>query len=360
MKFKLFDESNSQYVADLLFESDDLGRKRPKVICKVEKITEIEDAYLYKVVHQKLSSGTVMLSLRTDGIFRVVKEDRLRLVADGDDSMQYLESAKLNPIVQKTSISIEELLEQNKMRDAFMELEGNTELSEYESGRRYVVIDVETTGLNPFDGDRIIQYAAIDITEIAKSGGDGNFQANGRGSTINPERPIPAEATKIHGIKDDDVKDSPAFKEHAKELAEFIGDAVVVGHNVSFDLSFINAEMIRAGLEPLNNDSYCTLQNSRILLREKGYNGPFSLVALRKLLDINTGSAHDAEADAKATIHLFNILIRLDSLAQQNIKTLRQAQRNNDELASSNTPLIILMLLIASGFFWAITYFLGK
>lgn len=109
---------------------------------------------------------------------------------------------------------------------------------------REVVLDTETTGLDPNEGHRIVEIGALELM---------NHVATGRvyHVYINPERPMPSEAEAVHGLGDAFLADKPRFAEIAKAFAAFIGDAPLVIHNAAFDMRFINAEFGRVGLPAL-------------------------------------------------------------------------------------------------------------
>jgi DNA polymerase-3 subunit epsilon len=105
---------------------------------------------------------------------------------------------------------------------------------------REIVFDTETTGLDPFQGHRLIEIACVELINRFPSG-----QSFHR--YVNPERDVPAEAIAIHGLSAEFLRDKPRFDEIADDLAAFIGDAPLVAHNAMFDLGFLNAELERAG-----------------------------------------------------------------------------------------------------------------
>ena len=105
---------------------------------------------------------------------------------------------------------------------------------------REIVLDTETTGLDPFQGHRLIEIGCIELINRFPSGQ--NFHRY-----VNPERDVPAEAIAIHGLSAEFLRDKPRFDEIADELAAFIADAPLVAHNAMFDLGFLNAELERAG-----------------------------------------------------------------------------------------------------------------
>lgn len=101
---------------------------------------------------------------------------------------------------------------------------------------REVIYDTETTGLNPEKGDRIIEIAAIELI-------DGKFTGNHFYSLINPERDIPEEVIKVHGITNEKVANSPKFKDVLSDVIDFFKDAKAIAHNAEFDEKFINSEL---------------------------------------------------------------------------------------------------------------------
>ena len=105
---------------------------------------------------------------------------------------------------------------------------------------REIVLDTETTGFDPKTGDRLIEVGCIEIQDLLPTGR--MFHR-----LVNPERLIPPDAIRVHGITDDKVRDAPLFRDICAELMEFIGDAPVIAHNAAFDRSFIDHEMRLCG-----------------------------------------------------------------------------------------------------------------
>ena len=100
---------------------------------------------------------------------------------------------------------------------------------------REIVLDTETTGFDPKTGDRLIEVGCIEIEDLLPTGR--TFH-----SFVNPERLIPPDAIRVHGITDDKVRDAPKFRDVVQALMEFIGDAPVIAHNAAFDRAFIDHE----------------------------------------------------------------------------------------------------------------------
>lgn len=108
---------------------------------------------------------------------------------------------------------------------------------------RQIVLDTETTGLNPRSGDRIIEVGCVELFNRQLTGN--NFH-----SYINPERDSEEGALAVHGLTTDFLSDKPKFAEVADELREYVQDAEIIIHNAPFDLAFLDAEFDRLGLQP--------------------------------------------------------------------------------------------------------------
>ena len=109
---------------------------------------------------------------------------------------------------------------------------------------REIVLDTETTGLDPLRGDRLVEIGCVEILNRMPTGQ--TFHRH-----LNPEREMPAEAFAVHGLSSEFLADKPLFAHVVEELLEFIGDAPLVIHNASFDISFINAELDRIKRPPI-------------------------------------------------------------------------------------------------------------
>ncbi len=109
---------------------------------------------------------------------------------------------------------------------------------------REIVLDTETTGLDPASGHRIVEIGCVELINHVPTGA--NFH-----EYINPERDMPQEAFAVHGLSEEFLADKPRFAEIAGDFLSFIGDAQLVIHNAGFDMKFINAELVLANMEPL-------------------------------------------------------------------------------------------------------------
>jgi len=109
---------------------------------------------------------------------------------------------------------------------------------------REIVLDTETTGLDPEEGHRIVEIGAVELINGLPTGAVWH-------QYVNPERPMPQEAFQIHGLGDDFLRDKPVFSAVAAAFLAFIAEAPLVIHNAAFDMKMINAELERLGQAPL-------------------------------------------------------------------------------------------------------------
>ena len=103
---------------------------------------------------------------------------------------------------------------------------------------REIVLDTETTGLSPTSGDRLVEIGCVELINHIPSGK--NYHVY-----INPQRSMPEEAFRVHGLSEEFLADKPLFKDVADDFRTFIGDAQLVIHNAPFDMGFLNAELER-------------------------------------------------------------------------------------------------------------------
>jgi DNA polymerase-3 subunit epsilon len=162
---------------------------------------------------------------------------------------------------------------------------------------REIILDTETTGLDHTSGDRIVEIGGVELLN--------RFPTNRSFHVyINPERPMSADAEKVHGLSDIFLADKPRFAEHAEAFLNFLGDAVLVIHNASFDIGFLNAELARAGHPPLRFDR---VVDTLALARRKHPGAPNSLDALcaRYGIDNSSRVKHGALLDAELLAEVY-------------------------------------------------------
>ncbi len=166
---------------------------------------------------------------------------------------------------------------------------------------REVVLDTETTGLDPSDGHRVIEIGCVELIDHFPTGR--TFQAY-----LNPERGVPAEAQRVHGITDAFLADKPHFKEIAEAFLEFLGDAPLVIHNAGFDLKFVNAELARIEARALSaGRAIDTIE----IAKAKIPGARYSLDELCKRfgIDLSVREKHGALLDAELTAQVYLELI---------------------------------------------------
>lgn len=156
---------------------------------------------------------------------------------------------------------------------------------------REIALDTETTGLDPFSGNRIVEIGCVEMENHIRTG-------NVFHAYLNPERDMPAEAEKIHGLSSAFLADKPKFAAVAASFLEFIGDAQLVIHNASFDMKFINAELEWIGKASLP----MTRATDTVMMARKKFPGqPANLDALcrRFNIDLSARTKHGALLDAE-------------------------------------------------------------
>ena len=165
---------------------------------------------------------------------------------------------------------------------------------------REIVFDTETTGLDPIQGDRMVEIGCIELINRFPSGR--TFHCY-----FNPERDMPEPAFKVHGLSIDFLKDKPLFSHKVEELIEFLGDAPLIAHNAMFDLGFLNAELERVKKAAVARER---LVDTLMLARRKhpgGSNRLDDLCARYKIDNakrIKHGALLDAELLAEVYVEL--------------------------------------------------------
>ncbi len=161
----------------------------------------------------------------------------------------------------------------------------------------FVVTDVETTG-TAADTDRLLELGAVKVR-------DGQVVDRFQ-ELVNPEESVPGRITELTGITTGMVFEAPLVREVLPEYLAFLGDGILTAHNLSFDQSFLNAELERAGREPVSNETLCTLRLARRLLPGLDSKGLGRLV---QFYDLNVDGRHRALGDAEATTHVLRRLL---------------------------------------------------
>ncbi|MGB0907278.1 MAG: DNA polymerase III subunit epsilon [Maricaulaceae bacterium] len=162
---------------------------------------------------------------------------------------------------------------------------------EEDTGHREVVFDTETTGFDARGADRITEIGCIEIIDLLPTGR--SFHAY-----LDPLRDVPEKVTEITGLTTEFLRGKPLFKDEAQGFLDFVGDSPLVAHNADFDMGFVNAELKRAGFNPIPNNRFIdTLK----IARSKFPGSPASLDALCKRFDISLSARdkHGAIVDSE-------------------------------------------------------------
>ncbi len=167
---------------------------------------------------------------------------------------------------------------------------------------RQIVLDTETTGIDPNEGHRIIEIGCVELIERQLTGRHYHVY-------INPDREVEAEAIAVHGITNEFLADKPRFHQVAQEFLDFIDGAELVIHNAAFDVGFINAEFAR--IKPLRKVAdHCTVLDTLAVARRKHPGQKNSLDALCKRYGVDNSNRelHGALLDAEILADVFLLL----------------------------------------------------
>lgn len=167
---------------------------------------------------------------------------------------------------------------------------------------REIVLDTETTGFKADEGDRLVEIGCIELVNHIPTGRHYHVY-------INPERSMPEEAFKVHGLSDDFLRDKPVFAAVAQDFCDFIGEDPLVIHNAQFDLGFLNAELAR--LQGFPHIAMERAIDTVRLARQKFPGAQVSLDALCKRLNIDNSARvkHGALLDAELLAEVYLELI---------------------------------------------------
>jgi len=163
--------------------------------------------------------------------------------------------------------------------------------------KRSVLFDTETTGLDPATGDRVIEIAALELIDDLPTGQ--HFHV-----LIDPERDIPAEATRVHGFSIEDLAGKPKFADVAKGFLDFVGESELIAHNARFDFNFINHELGWAKMPGLP----LTRMVDTLEIAKARFPGlPNSLDALcrRFSIDLSARTTHNALLDCRLLAEVY-------------------------------------------------------
>jgi DNA polymerase-3 subunit epsilon len=161
---------------------------------------------------------------------------------------------------------------------------------------REIVLDTETTGLDPLAGHRVVEVGCIELMNMVATGR--TFHAY-----FNPEMLMPAGAQDVHGLSDEFLSDKPRFAERVEEFLEFVGDAQLVIHNAQFDIGFLNAELERCSKPKLVNAYVDTVSVAR--KKFPGQRASLDALCERFGIDNSSRTKHGALLDSELLAEVY-------------------------------------------------------
>lgn len=202
---------------------------------------------------------------------------------------------------------------------------------------REIVMDTETTGLDPTQGHKVVEIGAVELFNHIPTGR--TFH-----QYINPKRQMPQEAFDVHGLSIEFLTSYPVFKDIAEKFLNFIGSSTLIIHNASFDVKFLNFELHNVGAEKIQNDR---VLDTLKLARSKYPGSPASLDALsrRFRIDISKRSKHGALLDSQILAEVYLELIggRQPGLELISTQTRNTTTSPNDGTFKREVPLPSLL-----------------
>lgn len=191
---------------------------------------------------------------------------------------------------------------------------------------REIVLDTETTGLDPDEGHRLVEIGCIELVNHLPTG-------NTFHTYLNPMRDVPPDAARVHGLTTEFLKNHPLFTEKVGEFIEFIADATLIIHNAEFDMKFINAELKSSGFKPL---LMTRVIDTLPMARQKFPGQPANLDALcrRFKIDNSERKFHGALLDSELLSEVYLELIggRQHGLGLGNALAAQQSQALNAKI----------------------------
>lgn len=195
------------------------------------------------------------------------------------------------------------LLAEPRMRllhDRLVNFNANQILHNPVTESRFVVVDTETTGFKAYAGDEICSIALIEMQGTEPTG-------KVYSTLVDPGRPIPEESSAIHGIYDRDIEGAPVIEQILVDIADFIGESVIVGHHIGFDLRFLNRILQK---ELLCRLKHPWLDTMLLFHAVSGRVGHYTLDEVAGSINISLEDRHTALGDARITAAVFKALVK--------------------------------------------------
>jgi len=206
---------------------------------------------------------------------------------------------------------------------------------------RQIVLDTETTGLDPAQGHRIIEIGGVELVNRRQT--DRRFHAY-----LRPDRAIDPEAVKVHGITDAFLADKPRFPAIADQLLDFVRDAELIIHNAPFDLGFLNHELRLCGRGHIEIERLCAVEDTLQLARRRhpGQRNSLDALCKRYSIDNSQRSLHGALLDAEILADVYLAMTRQQSTMFEREIASAEPTRGNEvretRRARSRAPLPVL------------------
>jgi len=165
---------------------------------------------------------------------------------------------------------------------------------------RQIVLDTETTGLEPAQGHRIIEIGCVEISNRRKTERQFHYY-------LNPDRDIEDGAYDVHGLSNEFLSDKPRFSDIARELIDFISGGDLIIHNAPFDVAFLNAELEMLGPQWGRVEDYCSIIDTLIMARElhPGQKNSLDALCQRYAIDNSQRELHGALLDAQILVDIY-------------------------------------------------------
>jgi DNA polymerase-3 subunit epsilon len=195
--------------------------------------------------------------------------------------------------------------------------------------KKFIILDTETTGLEVHQGHRVIEIGAVLLNDRKKS--TDHFH-----TYLNPARLIDEEASKVHGITNEDLDDQPPFEEIAEEFLEFIEGSTLVIHNAAFDVGFLNNELQLASSKYPKLEDICEIEDSLSIARDKFPGQRNSLDALANRFEVSGydrtfhGALLDANILADVYIYLTGGQSKFEFISNNNDQSKKEADMQSE------------------------------
>ncbi len=212
---------------------------------------------------------------------------------------------------------------------------------EVEMHERQVVLDTETTGLDPAQGHRVIEIGCVELVNRRQT--DRRFH-----TYLQPDRAIDAEAARVHGITADFLKSQPRFADVAEAFLTFVRGAELIIHNAPFDLGFLNHELRLSGHGSLALEQLCTVEDTLQLARQRhpGQRNNLDALCKRYNIDNTQRTLHGALLDAEILADLYLAMTRQQSsMFEQetaNAETARSGEAQQARITQDRAPLPVI------------------